>query len=225
MMHEFRLPSLTDHSLPKRPIDKTIPANDAWAICRIFKKTNSMAQRALSQSWVSQLPETTTDPDAFSYNPNRTQFTSENNISCIQFSHPTSVMNFPPIQIPPYKPMNLSVNKLPQLPIHTEIPGPAYMFSSAFEAPMLMNLSPAINGDANRPTTSTDFGLQQQFGLPRQEMNTELGGGDGGDHQMGNSRPLDFPFGLSANLLWESPHCVQSEMSTTSLSTNKCYTD
>ncbi|KAK1283722.1 Protein FEZ [Acorus calamus] len=242
MMHEFRLPSLADHSLPKRPIDKTIPANlslenviiettdlvdlDAWAICRIFKKTNSMAQRALSQSWVSQLPDTTTDPDAFSYNPNRIQFTSENNISCIQFSHPTSVMNFSPIQIPPYKPMNFSVNKLPQLPIHTEMPGPAYMFSSPFDAPMLMNLSPAINGDANRPTTSTDFGLQQQFGLPRQEMNTELGDGDGGDHQMGNSPPLEFPFGVSANLPWESsPHCVQSEMSTTSLSTNKCYTD
>jgi len=27
MMHEFRLPSLTDPSLPKRPIDKTIPLN------------------------------------------------------------------------------------------------------------------------------------------------------------------------------------------------------
>lgn len=27
MMHEFRLPSLNDPSLPKRPIDKTIPLN------------------------------------------------------------------------------------------------------------------------------------------------------------------------------------------------------
>lgn len=31
---------------------------DSWAICRIFKKTNSTAQRALSHSWVSPLPET-----------------------------------------------------------------------------------------------------------------------------------------------------------------------
>lgn len=29
---------------------------DSWAICRIFKKTNSTAQRALSHSWVSPLP-------------------------------------------------------------------------------------------------------------------------------------------------------------------------
>jgi hypothetical protein len=27
MMHEFRLPSLTDPTLPKVPIDKNIPAN------------------------------------------------------------------------------------------------------------------------------------------------------------------------------------------------------
>ncbi|KAK7307113.1 hypothetical protein VNO77_39884 [Canavalia gladiata] len=60
MMHEFRLPSLTDSLSPKKYIDKTIPANESWAICRIFKKTNSTAQRALSQSWVSSLPETRT---------------------------------------------------------------------------------------------------------------------------------------------------------------------
>ncbi|KAL1806331.1 hypothetical protein ACET3Z_029399 [Daucus carota] len=54
MMHEFRLPSLGDSVPPKRYIDKnSIPANDAWAICRIFKKANSNAQRALSNSWVS----------------------------------------------------------------------------------------------------------------------------------------------------------------------------
>ncbi|KAL5213275.1 hypothetical protein ABZP36_024122 [Zizania latifolia] len=54
MMHEFRLPSLTDPSLPqKKPLEKIIPPNDSWAICRIFKKTNSTAQRALSHSWVS----------------------------------------------------------------------------------------------------------------------------------------------------------------------------
>uniref|UniRef100_A0A7N0UJQ2 NAC domain-containing protein n=1 Tax=Kalanchoe fedtschenkoi TaxID=63787 RepID=A0A7N0UJQ2_KALFE len=53
MMHEFRLPSLVDSVHPKRFIDKTTTANDAWAICRIFKKTNTTAQRAASHSWVS----------------------------------------------------------------------------------------------------------------------------------------------------------------------------
>lgn len=82
MMHEFRLPSPADPSLPKRPIDKNIPLNvsninsccpieelnsnaitnsessvflwyeqDSWTICRIFKKTSSMAQRGLSHVW------------------------------------------------------------------------------------------------------------------------------------------------------------------------------
>ncbi|CAO2163252.1 unnamed protein product [Urochloa humidicola] len=59
MMHEFRLPSLNDPSLPKRPIDKTIPLNDSWTICRIFKKTSSMAQRALSHTWGPPLPGST----------------------------------------------------------------------------------------------------------------------------------------------------------------------
>ncbi|TKY58854.1 FEZ protein [Spatholobus suberectus] len=61
MMHEFRLPSLThSSSSPKKYMDRTIPANESWAICRIFKKTNATAHRALYHSWVSPLPETTT---------------------------------------------------------------------------------------------------------------------------------------------------------------------
>ncbi|XP_054775945.1 protein FEZ [Prosopis cineraria] len=58
MMHEFRLPSLSadSSSSPKKFTERTIPANDSWAICRIFKKTNSTAQRALSHSWVSPFP-------------------------------------------------------------------------------------------------------------------------------------------------------------------------
>ncbi|PWZ13147.1 Protein FEZ [Zea mays] len=52
MMHEYRLPSLGDPSRPnKTPKDKNIPADDAWAICRVFKKPNSVAQRVLSRSW------------------------------------------------------------------------------------------------------------------------------------------------------------------------------
>ncbi|CAN0896572.1 Protein FEZ [Linum grandiflorum] len=73
MMHEFRLPSLSDHHHPpapaatasKRFLDKTIPANDAWAICRIFKKTNSTAQRTLSQSWVSPMVQEVVHPTTF----------------------------------------------------------------------------------------------------------------------------------------------------------------
>ncbi|XP_027347729.1 putative NAC domain-containing protein 94 [Abrus precatorius] len=79
MMHEFRLPSLTDSSSsPKKYIDKTIPANESWAICRIFKKTNATAQRALSQPWVSPLPETTTSDHMLTNDRDSNQFCQQN---------------------------------------------------------------------------------------------------------------------------------------------------
>ncbi|WVZ25928.1 hypothetical protein V8G54_004472 [Vigna mungo] len=79
MMHEFRLPSLTNpSSSPKNFMDKTIPANESWAICRIFKKTNATAQRALSHSWVSPLPETTTSDHMLATDRYGNQFSTEN---------------------------------------------------------------------------------------------------------------------------------------------------
>ncbi|GJN03609.1 hypothetical protein PR202_ga21073 [Eleusine coracana subsp. coracana] len=60
-----KLPSLTDPSLPKRPIDKNIPLNDSWTICRIFKKTSSLAQRGLSHAWGPPFPGAT-ETDMFS---------------------------------------------------------------------------------------------------------------------------------------------------------------
>ncbi|CAM8947255.1 unnamed protein product [Rhodiola kirilowii] len=52
MMHEFRLSSAKETSIlpSKRFIDRTIPANDAWAICRIFKKTSTATQRSTAQN-------------------------------------------------------------------------------------------------------------------------------------------------------------------------------
>ncbi|CAH8307857.1 unnamed protein product [Eruca vesicaria subsp. sativa] len=71
MMHEFRLPSLSDsHHSSSYPSysnkknhnisDKEIPSGDAWAICRIFKKTNSTSsQRSVPQSWLyPAIPDT-----------------------------------------------------------------------------------------------------------------------------------------------------------------------
>ncbi|KAG5059432.1 protein FEZ-like [Glycine soja] len=80
MMHEFRLPSLTDSLSPKY-IDKTIPANESWAICRIFKKINATAQRTLSQSWASSLPPDTRTSDHHIQTKDQdstTQFCSDN---------------------------------------------------------------------------------------------------------------------------------------------------
>ncbi|OWM89551.1 hypothetical protein CDL15_Pgr024299 [Punica granatum] len=70
MMHEFRLPTLTNSAPPKRYLGKgIIPPNDAWAICKIFKKANSAVQRSLSHSWVSPLPIALADlPDKHAVN-------------------------------------------------------------------------------------------------------------------------------------------------------------
>jgi len=50
---------------------------ESWAICRIFKKTNSTAQRALSHSWVSSLPETRTSGHILTKDQESTQFCSD----------------------------------------------------------------------------------------------------------------------------------------------------
>ncbi|XP_010937354.1 protein FEZ [Elaeis guineensis] len=206
MMHEFRLPSLSDPSLPKRPLDKNIPANDSWAICRIFKKTNSMAQRALSHSWVSPLPETN-DQDLFSvsHTAQRTQFASENSSrttevgSAIQFGCNNSIqqqactMGYSPLDFTSYKPMDLIGCKPSQfLPVSgAEIPT-SFMFSPAEVsmpskcpvdvAAMLLNISPTILGDVEKASESIGFGQPQQFNgitvdLPL-EMSSSLGSGE-----------------------------------------------
>ncbi|XP_077225030.1 putative NAC domain-containing protein 94 [Tasmannia lanceolata] len=241
MMHEFRLPSITDSTHPKRPLDKNLPANDSWAICRIFKKTNSMAQRALSHSWVSPLPEITSS-DIFSHTLHGMQFTSENTsytgepISAIKFcsdNFPQSSTNFSPVDFSPYKLINPTVYN-PTVP-------PTFMFSplemsvpakSTLDfASMLLNMSPNILGDVNKTSTNIDFGSMQNFNSYSVNLPQEIQGNmDNGEEEM-CLRTVGFPFNQSnlsdawkPNLPWDSdsPPCP-SELST-SCSTNKCYT-
>ncbi|KAI3516437.1 hypothetical protein L1887_15352 [Cichorium endivia] len=88
MMHEFRLPSLTDHTAPsKRFLEKTIPANDSWAICRIFKKASSTAQRTLSHSWVSPILPETPSSDR--------NILTQHGVSSNELQH-SSITSFPP---------------------------------------------------------------------------------------------------------------------------------
>ncbi|KAL4280763.1 hypothetical protein GQ457_03G011720 [Hibiscus cannabinus] len=130
MMHEFRLPSLTDSAPPKRYLDKCLPANDSWAICRIFKKTNSTAQRAPCHSWVSPILETSSISDMVSRGSNSSQLSSDNiglttktSSSPVQFSlnHNTDLLqtcsaSFSPLDFVPYKPINqMTAEKLPQV--------------------------------------------------------------------------------------------------------------
>ncbi|EEF27849.1 protein FEZ [Ricinus communis] len=148
MMHEFRLPSVAEPSPPKKFLDKSLPPNDAWAICRIFKKTNSMAQRALNHSWITQLPETTA-PDILNQGAaaagHCTQYSSEN-ISCtteigsvFQICSNTDLQqasssNFSAIDISSYKPINPAIEKPSLFPVsngdhHHHLPNNNFMFS------------------------------------------------------------------------------------------------
>ncbi|KAK4263459.1 hypothetical protein QN277_028859 [Acacia crassicarpa] len=120
MMHEFRLPSLSDSSSsPKKFSERTIPANDSWAICRIFKKTNSTAQRALSHSWVSPLPHEMNASELLTKGGDTSKFCSDhNNISsltkktslpnqlfCTNQNDPLNSTTTCPSDIASYKPM------------------------------------------------------------------------------------------------------------------------
>ncbi|KAL6505606.1 hypothetical protein OROHE_022985 [Orobanche hederae] len=112
MMHEFRLPSSVSDSVftpNNKYSDKNIPANEAWAICRIFKKANSSTQRALSHSWVSPVFDitesdhhtniTSSSPNKVTNSPLRFDFRNS-----IQQS--TSIPSFSPLQhYPQSKPL------------------------------------------------------------------------------------------------------------------------
>ncbi|PKA50719.1 Protein FEZ [Apostasia shenzhenica] len=241
MMHEFRLPTFNDPSISKqRTLDKnSIPANEAWAICRIFKKTNTSAQRALSHSWISSLPEAL-EFDKFSLPRamNGTQFGSES-ISCTteigsaaQFGCSSGIEQHPSL-------INCKSSEM----------AASFMFSPT-EASMLLNLSPALLQDVEKPSPNIDFGQPHQSNgftvtFPI-ETNGSLGSTEEeedvigkknlnstvivGSSQWGSLRAMNFPFNLTPNptddwkptLPWDSSLCP-SEISTC-YSTNKCYT-
>ncbi|KAJ8628579.1 hypothetical protein MRB53_021902 [Persea americana] len=181
MMHEFRLPSVPDSTPNRRPTDKSFPANDSWAICRIFKKTNSMAQRALSHSWVSPTAGNTCS-DILTHAGHVIQFSENNSCtteagSAIQFSCNNDLQqppaNFSPLNIPSYRPINPTLYKPSSNSIsNMEFPA-GFMFSplemlmpeksNTVVASMLPNLPPVVFGDAGKDPTGTYFGSQQQY--------------------------------------------------------------
>ncbi|XWS23197.1 hypothetical protein CRYUN_Cryun29cG0100500 [Craigia yunnanensis] len=183
MMHEFRLPSLTESAPPKRFLDKSLPANDSWAICRIFKKTNSTAQRALSYSWVSPiLPETSSISDMPSLGSNSSQLSSERipltaktSSSPLHFNHKpdllqTSTAAFSPLDLVSYRPITqMAAGKSPQLPMSNGdltslIFAPLDQTSSPSKSAvdvtsMLLNMSSSsMLGEYGRVSGSVHFG-------------------------------------------------------------------
>ncbi|OIV93393.1 hypothetical protein TanjilG_13845 [Lupinus angustifolius] len=197
MMHEFRLPSLTDSSYPpKKYIDKTIAANESWAICRIFKKTNATAQRALSHSWVSPLRETM-NSDMLTNDPNSTHFCSitmpltkqtsfSSHFSNINHSDThhltTSSSTFSPLDFASYNKSIISPllqRPFDQLPISNGDLSNGLMFSTPLEtsttsskstmdvSSLLFNMSSSVPGDFSL----TSEGITTNFGLLQENNN------------------------------------------------------
>ncbi|XAR51744.1 hypothetical protein NMG60_11006462 [Bertholletia excelsa] len=227
MMHEFRLPPISNQAPPKKILDKNLPANDSWAICRIFKKTNSMAQRALSHSWV---PETTA-PDIF----NQGAFSSET-ISCaaetgsaIQLCSNNNITrtftdSFSALDMPSSFP---TVSKS-YFPIPNGDTPTAFMFlplemsrpnakNSVDVNSMLFNLSSSLLEDSSKTTDSIDIEWpEQQFNCfsisSSQDMQGIIGSEEDDtslrknpstaltNNQWENIRSIGFPFSLPRNL-------------------------
>ncbi|KAJ7974416.1 NAC domain protein [Quillaja saponaria] len=183
MMHEFRLPTMPDSGPPKKFLDKSLPPNDSWAICRIFKKTNSMAQRALSHSWVTPLPETMVSDILNQQGANFNHFSSDS-ISCTTELGPAfhvcsnndlqqaSTASFSASDIPSYKPINSTPYKQSHFPISSgEFPSGLMLSSPEMTGPKClidagsMLFNPAlINYDVSMASDCIDFGgPNQQF--------------------------------------------------------------
>ncbi|XP_065858845.1 protein FEZ [Euphorbia lathyris] len=227
MMHEFRLPSIVDSSpVPKKFLDKSLPPNDAWAICRIFKKTNSMAQRALNHSWISHFPDTTTTPDHHLLNqtPNCAPQFSSDNISCT--SEIASVFqicsNNQQLQHQAPSPSNFSgldhISSTSYKPIHPTLQKPSIFpenLSTNFMFSPLEIANPALINDVINKTCEESFynGFSISLGEENERKNDE--------NQWGNIRSMGFPFSLgdSDSDVWDSQ--ISSAYST---SANKCYT-
>ncbi|CAK8536753.1 unnamed protein product [Lathyrus sativus] len=252
MMHEFRLPSLVDPLSSKKYFDKTIPANESWAICRIFKKTNSTTQRALSHSWVSSLSETRAS--MLTKNQEINQFCSDNmsqtkkeTLSNNFFTNNNDSHNF-----------DVDVNPLlhkafdNHLPISNEYHNTNLIFSPSQPhicdntskmndvSSMLLNMS-SSSMLCDEVTTTTNFncGLQEQlFSDYSLQLQSTF------DNQYDNNALVKAPYynvnvprideqelmhfnigdAWKSNLLWDTSFCPCDVPSSYYSTTTKCYT-
>ena len=202
---------------------------DSWAICRIFKKTNTMAQRALSHSWISSLPESSALSDIFNQGSNiigTTHFIPENipcttgarsiiqhqvcnNTDLLNTSSTASFSTLDHNQCIPYKPIaNPTVTKASLTPTSLADLSPTLIFPS-IDFPL--NLSPAValSAEVAKVTDSIDFGgsqSQQQFGgfpislAQNIQAEEQLGLRKGQNQQWNSIRSIGFPFYLPSSV-------------------------
>ncbi|KAM7487430.1 hypothetical protein LguiB_024914 [Lonicera macranthoides] len=169
MMHEFRLPSTTNSGPPKQFMDKKIPANDSWAICRIFKKASSATQKALSHSWVGPvLPEISTSDRLYRHDHNSTTlFSSNNQISSSTKANSISQYSFNAYDLQcssitsfcPLDQMASAMNKSTSNGYTFDQNQPAK--STADASSLLLDMSSTIFGDFGDVSESLDYSEMQ----------------------------------------------------------------
>ncbi|CAN4082588.1 unnamed protein product [Withania somnifera] len=173
MMHEFRLPKTNSQSgPPKKFLDKNFPPNDSWAICRIFKKTNSITNRALSYAWGNPLPDVAS-PELFNQSATA-HFSSENVSSITETGSVLHLSNNNDLlqgasNVPSYKALNTMVSRPSYLSSPDIDISCNFMFSSSPEVSgqnnryfldansMFFNTSPALITDISKTSETIDF--------------------------------------------------------------------
>ncbi|XP_028806410.1 protein FEZ-like [Neltuma alba] len=224
MMHEFRLPSPPDSPpQPKKPFDKTLSPQDSWAICRIFKKTNSMsmAQKALSHTWMAQFPESLVSDMLLAQSANRNHLSSEN-LSCTteigsasgnrqELYDQVSSANFSGSDVA-INNSTVILNKAPQIPVSNGDVADTFMFST-FESS-----GPCAYVGFEGPNNM--FSGVSVVNTPHQDV-------EGVNMTTSTvAETIGFPFSLppvsddawKPTLPWESPPCPSD------MSTNRCCT-
>ncbi|KAL9247712.1 hypothetical protein vseg_021115 [Gypsophila vaccaria] len=186
-----------------------------------------MAQRALSHSWISPLPEINPISDMFGHAPNSNathHFTPETMSCTTDLQGSSSAESFNPVMLRtsacPTSLADLPTN-LMMFPSIDMIGIPR---STADVSSMLLNISPAFTNEVAKVTNIVGFGgPQQQFnGFPVSLTQTnhaedQLYFRKIQNQMWNNTRSVGFPGTLS----WDSAPCP-SELST-SISSNKCY--
>lgn len=140
---------------------------DAWAICRIFKKANSNAQRALSNSWVSpDLPAanntTVTSemtPHFHTSNNTTTTLTCDNSLQHSSLNNPT-----PNFDLPLYKAYNQMASGAGYTFFGQEIADYQLTKCNSTDTSLLFNMSSSMFGDFEKVSECLDYkGIQDQY--------------------------------------------------------------
>lgn len=212
---------------------------EAWAICRIFKKANSNTKRGLSHSWVNPVFDSTKSDIM---NPSYNFQTSSSILTIANKANPSlrfgfcddleqsSLSSFSP----PYFPPNNEDNQFKASCYTSSSIGKASTPASRSvvndATSLLLDMSTSILGD---------FGANMELGasfngfldVSSEDMQRNLGYGEGEVSLEGKNvgeideKWMEFPYGFASNsnlnFIWDSSPCP-SDFST-NFSTNKCY--